>query len=632
MAIVASRLRAYGLVVLSSVLIAACGGGGSDNGSGTGSTGSTGTSTGDPATNTIAVSASASAAFEGGSAITLTSSGAQGATVSWTVSPPVGTLSSTTGATVTYTPPKLNELAADVTVTVTAGALGVEAGKANLNVYRSAFTVPDAGVTGQADAGSATTIALVATPTVPMTGTLFAKITDPKSVLLPTATVSRNADGTYAIALQVSNTIAAGSYQATAAVTMCLDVDCASSLGGRPLTVPYAVTVAGNTGLTAITPWAGIADWSTYQGNTSHTAYVPVTIDPLRIGKRWTWTSPMSNGYPSSIGHPVESGGRLFVNAGNTLQAINESDASTVWSYDATSISLVLNDGAQDPAVDSGHVWFSGGHQSTTYLFSLDAATGAVRTQSQMSSQWENYYAPVIVGGNVYSEGGTYGGLFGFDALGNQLFFAQAAQTDRWSPAADGNYVYMYTGGSGAATLKQLDRFTGSVLKTIQNNAFQFNGYRMYSAPVLTPTGGVVTYDPGVDLTRFDIAGGTISWQLLGNYAGNPAYANGSVYAINRSPYQLEVRDERTGALQWSWTPPAATDTNFIGDVMVTQNLVFVSTNSNVYAVDLTRHATAWSYPQPGTLSMSSSGILHLATYGTDSSVSNGTIIAFNLH
>ena len=41
-AIIASRLRAFGLVVLSGVLMAACGGGGTDNTGSTGSTGSTG--------------------------------------------------------------------------------------------------------------------------------------------------------------------------------------------------------------------------------------------------------------------------------------------------------------------------------------------------------------------------------------------------------------------------------------------------------------------------------------------------------------------------------------------------------------------------------------------------------------
>ena len=647
---IASRSGACGLVLLSGLFIAACGGGGGGDSGGTGNGGGTGSggSSGSPGNGggtggagsgggqtspaTIAVSASTSAAFEGGSGITLTSSGAQGATVSWTVSPPVGTLSATTGPTVTYTPPKLNELAADVTVTVTAAALGAEAGKAALNIYRSAFTVPDAGVTGQSNAGSAATISLVATPTVPSTTTLYAQVADPKSVLLPTAAVSRNPDGTYAIALQVRNTIAAGTYQATATVTMCLDANCATPLGGGPLSVPYSVTVAGNTGLTTITAWSGVADWSTYQGNPAHTAYVPVTIDPLRIGKRWTWTSPLTNGYPTPIGHPVESGGRLFVNVGNTLQAIDENDASAVWSYDVGTFSWVNNNGAQDPAVDGGHVWFSGGHQSTTYLFSLDATSGALRTQSQMSSQWEAYFAPVVVGGNVYSEGGTYGGLFGFDGQGNQLFFANAAQTDQWSPAADANYVYIYTGGSGAGAFQKLDRFTGAVLTTIQNPAFQFGGYRMSNAPVLTTTGGALVYDQGIDLTRFDITAGAVSWQVTGNYAGNPAYANGVVYAINRSPYRVEARDERTGALQWSWTPTGATDQNFTGDVLVTQNLLFVSTNANAYAIDLASHATVWSYPQPGTLSMSATGLLYLATYGVPSAASDGSIVAFNLH
>ena len=60
------------------------------------------------------------------------------------------------------------------------------------------------------------------------------------------------------------------------------------------------------------------------------------------------------------------------------------------------------------------------------------------------------------------------------------------------------------------------------------------------------------------------------------------------------------------------WTPPAGE--TFHRNTVVTNNLVFVSTNVNVYAIDLTTHAKVWSLGAPGSLSMGpdASGSMHL--------------------
>ena len=619
---------------LLALSLLACGGGGG-SGSETPPPSGNPPPTGNPPPSSgptaLSVSASRSLAFEDDAPISLTSTPDEGAATTWTVSPPVGKLSATSGATVTYTPPRLNELSADVTVTITAAAAGLQSATVTIPIYRSSFSASAARLDGSATAGHPGALVLTITPVQKPAGTVYAVVNDPKSVLKSPAIIVANPDGTFTANFTVSDELPADTYSATAVVALCGDAACSLPLPGRPLYVPYTVVVAGNTGLTALSPWTGVADWATYQGNIAHTGYVPVTIRPLAIGKRWGWTSPPNNGVPMSVGHLSASAGRVFVNAGNTIQAISEDDATALWNYDVTGISWVLNTGAQDPAVYDGRVYFSGGHQNSTYLFVLDAASGALQYKSLMSSQWEQYLAPVVQGGNVYTEGGSYGGLYGFDDQGFQLFFANAEQTDHWSPAVDQNHVYTYTGASGYAYLRQIDRFTGAVVRSIQDSSFQFGGYRMNGAPVLTAAGGVLAYNNGVSLTSFDVTNGVIGWQQSGNYASNPALANGVVYAVNRSPYRLEAREQATGQVKWSWSPQAPTETNFVGDVMVTQNLVFLSTNSTVYAIDLATHQAVWTYPKPALLALSSSGILYLSTtdpYGQ----SDGTILAFNTH
>ena len=56
----------------------------------------------------------------------------------------------------------------------------------------------------------------------------------------------------------------------------------------------------------------------------------------------------------------------------------------------------------------------------------------------------------------------------------------------------------------------------------------------------------------------------------------------------------------------------AAGDIAFISEVLLTKNLVFVSTNLATYAVALSTHMPVWSVPLVGKLSLSKSGVLYI--------------------
>jgi outer membrane protein assembly factor BamB len=72
----------------------------------------------------------------------------------------------------------------------------------------------------------------------------------------------------------------------------------------------------------------------------------------------------------------------------------------------------------------------------------------------------------------------------------------------------------------------------------------------------------------------------------------------------------VEARNEADGALLWIWVPPEGTAS---GPIVVTDNLAFVSTSANTYAIDLASHRQVWSYPAAGSLALSSQGILFIA-------------------
>ena len=103
-----------------------------------------------------------------------------------------------------------------------------------------------------------------------------------------------------------------------------------------------------------------------------------------------------------------------------------------------------------------------------------------------------------------------------------------------------------------------------------------------------------------------------IEWQIPGVYPTTPAYANGVLFVANERPLRLEARSEDDGSLLWYWTPPYSGDEGFDSEVLLTDNLVFVSTNRSVYAIDLNSRRAVWSYPQTGRLALSENGILYI--------------------
>lgn len=74
-------------------------------------------------------------------------------------------------------------------------------------------------------------------------------------------------------------------------------------------------------------------------------------------------------------------------------------------------------------------------------------------------------------------------------------------------------------------------------------------------------------------------------------------------------------------------TPPAS-DTSFHRNILVTHNLVFVSTDQHIYAIDLSTHQAVWNIPKSGTLALSRNGVLLITTGAT---ISDGNLVAIKL-
>jgi hypothetical protein len=471
-------------------------------------------------------------------------------------------------------------------------------------------------------------------PNFTPSGTFSVSASDKAGVIAPQVVVTPAQDGSYVLALDTAAGAPAGHYTGDITFKLCADQACAASQAVPTVTVPFDLTVlaAGSAWpgdrLTTLVPWADVPDWSTFQGNAAHTGSVPVEIKPEQILPRWKSAAitQATGGYSYTYPTTLTAAGGLFYAAGdNVLKARREHDGSVAWTYDVSGLKYPS---VNPPAVANGVVYMAAGQQDSTYLFAFDAASGAVRFKTPMSSQWEHYLAPVALADAVYTNAGTYGGLYAFTSAGDKLFTGTTTQQSMWSPAVDAKSVYVYDG-----SLRLFDPKNGQVQASIKDPNYQNFIYEIDGAPVLGADGSVFVANyskaylnggtMGNQLLKFNTAKGYLDWFIAGNYPATPAYAAGVVYAPNTSPYRIEARAEADGALQWSWTPPQAADTGWASEPIVTRNLLFISTNKATYAIDLRTRKPVWSYPAAGRLALTRSGVLYIQNADA--------LVAFNL-
>ena len=192
--------------------------------------------------------------------------------------------------------------------------------------------------------------------------------------------------------------------------------------------------VAGAAVLCAIHLWAASAahaEWGTYQGDASHDGYVPVTVDALNLSQEWITKLPTGTLTDMAVG-----GGGVYVSSclyykGSTptFFALDEGTGAVKWQKNFGNVFST-----NTPAYCNGIVYVqtgSGISSPPPYLHAINASTGASVFNAQFDAQAERYLSPTPYGGNVYVDGGTYGGIYSFNgSSGKQNWFGYVEQND----------------------------------------------------------------------------------------------------------------------------------------------------------------------------------------------------------
>ncbi len=360
-----------------------------------------------------------------------------------------------------------------------------------------------------------------------------------------------------------------------------------------------------------VADWSNVTEWVTYQGNLSHTGYVDVTVDPVAFAEAWTVT--IENAVALN---PVTAGnGSVFVSTNSyfgtqSLRSVNAQTGAVRWTKTFTSATYGSVHGVHPPAYGNGSVYVTTSGHEDSFLWSFDALSGAQGLKSPYGNQWSRYKAPVVFNGAVYMAGGYYDGMYAFNATtGATLWFRQLPQVNEWSPAVkDGRvYAYGFVNDYYSVGVSVFDATSGDTIWTLKDDRLLAGG-----TPVLGGSNELITVR-GDRLVSVNLGTKQVQWERSGSFSGTAAVGNGTIYVI--SGQDLQARSESDGTLQWSWTPPEGSPT---GEIVVTRNVVFVSTSTRTYGVDIAARRQGWSFTAGGNLALSAQGYLFIAQQNGD--------------
>jgi outer membrane protein assembly factor BamB len=465
--------------------------------------------------------------------------------------------------------------------------------------------------------GESESVSLIARSSRTFAAPFNVAIIDATGVISSQVEIAAQTQLEYRATLHTSSALKVGQHSTMLEVRVCEDAPatCAKPFPGSPWRVPLSVKVQAQSNLTALQAVEGLGAWSTYQGNAAHTGFVAASFDPAAFSRRWKVASQSSGShrYPSAA---IDNKRAFFVR-GTTdrhfeLVAVSEDTGEKAWTVDLGTLHQV-----NPPAAANGRVYVTSTGHSDTFLWIFDQATGAQLKKEAMSSQWPSYSAPTLLGTDLYTINGAYGGLSRYgDAEGKFIWHGPGTAYEGWSPSTDGRFVYSYSTPDNK--LQVLDAADGHLAYTI-GDPYPYSTYFTSSVVVLTDTGQAIV--GAGSLMAFDLASRKRSWILSTSTTGTPAYGNGTIYALGANGRSLEAHAPATGNLLWTAALPEGAPYN---NVIVTRNLAFVSSDTSTLALDLNTKKVVWTSPSGGSLAISARGVLYVLSQ-------SGALTAVNL-
>lgn len=576
----------------------------------------------------VAQPVSVAVVYDTPAAFVLSGSDADGQSLTYrvTTSPVRGTVSGT-APNLTYTP-KAGETGSDsllyvandgyhdsvpatVTFTISATNPWEEADLAlATGAGSTAFTPTGAGfaVRGYGDCGSSGDGGRFTWTTLPADGALIARVTAISGgrggLMLRTATASDAACAALLLdAGQLRLVVRAGDGQAATSTALGAQaapcwlrlqrtaggVDAARSSDGRTWTQLGSAAVqlpaTALAGLWAGSSAAGPAQlgadqvrthhsldrtWQTFGFSPSRTGEVPGVFAGTSFIQQWQAT-PGGDLNPVGIGNGLVFATKSIYMTTAWIKAFDLATGAERWNINTPSAYSV-----NPAAFAEGRVFVQRcNNYSDTQLWCISAATGTPLWKAPFGSQWERYMAGCPANGMLYIDGGSYGGMYGFDQVdGTQRFFNSAlGQYDQWAPAFAGGQLFSWVAGIARGH----DPASGAAAWTV-DCGWTWNGYSMNTVPVVS--GGSLVLRGNGALHVVDTASRTRRWTVNAAVAGTPAVTADAVYALVGT--QLNAYALSDGSLRRSFTAGSA----LIDQPLVTDDSIIVASATSTWILD----------------------------------------------
>lgn len=421
-----------------------------------------------------------------------------------------------------------------------------------------------------------------------------------------------------------------------------------------PETMPYKVTVAPLKGkLSSLAAMPGAGDWEGTNGNAAHTGLVPVSVNAAGFTRRWTWEYLPPNERSFRFSAPVTANGLVYFSLEqseqdgqnkskliytNTLTALSEADSSTQWRTPH-----LLDMGLSAPGVSGARLAMA----DLATVYTVDAVSGVKLAMVQQPSTYGTLTAtspltaPTMAGGNVYVGGNN--DVISADATtainrwSTSLGLSKFNNVDEWTPAVGASTVY----GNTAGTLNAFNHVDGTLQWSVAVPGQVLGGLNKSSlrqAPVLVDESTLLLLNQrslagqSVDnsLSLVDVNSRQLRWTVNGRYTTQPVAALGVAYVGNQATSSIEARSLATGEVLWSWPLPDVKDEYFAGDLILTNNVLFVAGGKQTYAIDLASHKAVWTFRMGGRLALSRNGVLYIRNV-SDNGYGTARLTAINL-
>ena len=439
----------------------------------------------------------------------------------------------------------------------------------------------------------------------------------------------KQSDGSWLLHIDFKNALPAGVYRGSITLSFPILSPFGDTINSRSFN--YTLTVAGANA--NLTPLARITtDWEGFNGNATHTGYVPLTLDTASFTRRFSRASPDNTRFEKIavadgkvLLTSIDGNGAPNAPTNPAILSYREQDNTLLWRVAGTPSGRYFN-----LAAGGTQVLASDGQSGGRVLSSFDSSTGSLRFSHTDSfrrlSSSNNEMPATVAGASLCAINGTEGELQCFDsASGNVVWSAPQRELRdplyvNVAPAITDTLVMSNLNGK----FRSYDRSSGALKMSIPvpgvTSGTLLTIHELNQAVVAVDANSALLLDQrNIDgtlrnniLSMADLAAQKIRWQASGQFTAHPVAARGVVYVANQQTQSIEARDAATGALQWSWALPAADDDAFGDNLIVTNNLLFVSAKHNTWALDLATHQEVWRYHFGGKLALSAQGVLYI--------------------